>query len=45
VILIDTGLAFGGLLALRVLRRFFYEFGEKNKVFTGKHRVSEKLLS
>ena len=42
VILIDTGLAFGGLLALRVLRRFFYEFGEKNKVFTGKHRVKRK---
>ncbi|MEO8041727.1 MAG: nucleoside-diphosphate sugar epimerase/dehydratase [Acidobacteriota bacterium] len=38
VILIDTVLAFGGLLGLRVLRRFFYEFGEKNKVFTGKHR-------
>ena len=35
VILIDTSLAFGGLLGLRVLRRFFYEFGEKNKVFTG----------
>ncbi|PYS99273.1 MAG: polysaccharide biosynthesis protein [Acidobacteria bacterium] len=39
VILIDTVLAFGGLLGLRVLRRFFYEFGEKNKVFAGKHRV------
>jgi len=38
VIVIDTVLAFGGLLGLRVLRRFFYEFGEKNKVFTGKHR-------
>ena len=42
VILIDTGLAFGGLLALRVLRRFFYEFGEKNKVFAGKHRAKQK---
>ena len=42
VILIDTVLAFGGLLTLRVLRRFFYEFGEKNKVFTGKHRVKRK---
>jgi FlaA1/EpsC-like NDP-sugar epimerase len=39
VILIDTVLAFGGLLGLRVLRRFFYEFGEKNKVYAGKHRV------
>ncbi len=38
VILIDTVLAFGGLLGLRVMRRFFYEFGEKNKTFTGKHR-------
>jgi FlaA1/EpsC-like NDP-sugar epimerase len=38
VILIDTVLAFGGLLGLRVMRRFFYEFGEKNKAFTGKHR-------
>ena len=28
VILIDTVLAFGGLLALRVLRRFIYELGE-----------------
>ena len=42
VILIDTGLAFGGLLGLRVLRRFFYEFGEKNKVFSGKHRPKRK---
>ena len=38
VIVIDTVLAFGGLLGVRVLRRFFYEFGEKNKVFIGKHR-------
>ncbi len=42
VILIDTGLAFGGLLGLRVLRRFLYEFGEKNKMFTGKHRLKRK---
>ncbi len=39
VILIDTVLAFGGLLGLRVLRRFFYEFGEKNPAFAGKHRL------
>lgn len=43
VILIDTSLAFGGLLGLRVLRRFLYEFGEKNKVYpTGKHRLKRK---
>ena len=42
VILIDTVLAFGGLLGLRVLRRFFYEFGEKNKTFAGKHRLKRK---
>ena len=42
VILIDSVLAFGGLLGLRVLRRFFYEFGEKNKVFVGKHRAKQK---
>ncbi|HKP68851.1 MAG TPA: nucleoside-diphosphate sugar epimerase/dehydratase [Pyrinomonadaceae bacterium] len=42
VILIDAVLAFGGLLGLRVLRRFFYEFGEKNKVFTGKSRLKRK---
>ncbi len=42
VILIDTGLGFGGMLALRVLRRFFYEIGEKNNVFSGKRRVKRK---
>ena len=42
VIMIDTVLAFGGLLGVRVLRRFFYEFGEKNRVFTGKHRMKRK---
>lgn len=43
VILIDTVLAFGGLLGLRVLRRFFYEFGEKNKMFVkGKPRLKRK---
>jgi FlaA1/EpsC-like NDP-sugar epimerase len=31
VIMIDTVLAFGGLLSLRVLRRFFYEVNEKQK--------------
>ena len=42
VILIDTAFAFGGLLGLRVLRRFLYEFGEKNKAFVGKARVKRK---
>ena len=43
VILIDTTLAFGGLLALRVVRRFFFEFGEKNKVFgSTKPRLKRK---
>lgn len=42
VILIDTVIAFGGLLGLRVLRRFFYEFGEKNKVYIGRRRVKSK---
>jgi FlaA1/EpsC-like NDP-sugar epimerase len=42
VILIDTLLAFGGLLGLRVLRRFAYEFGEKRN-FTGvKRRIKRK---
>jgi FlaA1/EpsC-like NDP-sugar epimerase len=42
VILIDMLLAFGGLLGLRVLRRFVYEFGEKRQ-FTGvKRRIKRK---
>lgn len=42
VILIDTLLAFGGLLGLRVLRRFVYEIGEKRQ-FTGvKRRIKRK---
>jgi FlaA1/EpsC-like NDP-sugar epimerase len=42
VILIDTALAFGGLLGLRVGRRFMYEFGEKKR-FTGpRRRVKRK---
>ena len=31
VVLIDTMLGFGGLLGLRVMRRFVYEIGEKRK--------------
>ncbi len=39
VILIDTAIAFGGLLALRVLRRFVYEIGEKNRFGTTRRRI------
>ncbi len=42
VILIDAVLAFGGLLALRILRRFFYELGEKNRFVSGKRRLKRK---
>ena len=42
VILIDMLLAFGGLLGLRVLRRFVYELSEKRQ-FTGvKRRIKRK---
>jgi FlaA1/EpsC-like NDP-sugar epimerase len=42
VIMIDTALAFGGLLGLRVVRRFAYELGEKRQ-FTGvKRRIKRK---
>lgn len=33
VILIDLVLGFGGILSVRVLRRFIYELNEKNRVF------------
>ena len=42
VILIDTVLGFGALLALRVLRRFFYEIGDKNRTFGTKRRIKRK---
>ena len=42
VILIDTVLAFGGLLALRILRRFFYELREKKHFVPGRRRVKRK---
>lgn len=42
VILIDTVLAFGGLLGLRVLRRFIFELGEKNRLYAGRRRVKRK---
>ncbi len=42
VIMIDTVLGFGGLLGLRVLRRFVYEFGDKGGTFRGSRRVKRK---
>ena len=42
VIMIDTVLGFGALLGLRVLRRFFYEIGDKNRSFGIKRRVKRK---
>ncbi len=39
VILIDTMIAFCGLLALRILRRFLYELSEKNRAFGGRRRL------
>lgn len=42
VILIDTVLAFGGLLGLRVLRRFIYELHEKNRFVSPKRRAKRQ---
>jgi FlaA1/EpsC-like NDP-sugar epimerase len=42
VILIDTVLAFGGLLGLRVIRRVVYEFGEKNTTHGVRRRIKRK---
>ncbi|MGB5015049.1 MAG: nucleoside-diphosphate sugar epimerase/dehydratase [Pyrinomonadaceae bacterium] len=42
VILIDTVMSFGGLLALRILRRFFYELNEKNRSYGNRRRVKQK---
>jgi FlaA1/EpsC-like NDP-sugar epimerase len=39
VILIDTVLAFGGMLALRVLRRVFYEISDGRQAFAAKRKV------
>jgi FlaA1/EpsC-like NDP-sugar epimerase len=39
VILINLVLGFGGLLAIRVLRRFSYELNEKNRVVGRRRRV------
>ena len=42
IILMDTGLAFAGLLTLRILRRFAYEVAEKRTFQLGKHRLKPK---
>ncbi|MGI8849975.1 MAG: polysaccharide biosynthesis protein [Pyrinomonadaceae bacterium] len=42
LILMDTIFAFAGLLALRVLRRFYYESSEKGKFQVGKRRKIRK---
>ncbi len=42
IILMDTFFAFAGLLGLRVLRRFFYEFTEKRTFQLGKRRKIPK---
>jgi FlaA1/EpsC-like NDP-sugar epimerase len=42
VILYDTGLAFAGLLGLRVLRRFFHELSDKKQLRLGKKRLKQK---
>ncbi|HEV7644897.1 MAG TPA: nucleoside-diphosphate sugar epimerase/dehydratase [Pyrinomonadaceae bacterium] len=40
VILMDTVLAFGGLLGLRVLRRFFYELSEKKRFTLARKKIT-----
>jgi FlaA1/EpsC-like NDP-sugar epimerase len=42
VIVIDTVLAFGGLLGLRVLRRFAYEFKDKRIIFGPVRRIKRR---
>lgn len=42
VIMIDAVLAFGGMLALRVLRRFIYEIGDDKRVFSDRKRPKRK---
>lgn len=41
VILIDTMMGFGGLLGLRILRRFFYELNDKNRPTLGRKRARQ----
>ncbi|HQU81597.1 MAG TPA: nucleoside-diphosphate sugar epimerase/dehydratase [Pyrinomonadaceae bacterium] len=42
VILIDTALAFGGLLALRIVRRSIYELSDKRNFTGSKKRIKRK---
>ncbi|MBX3291196.1 MAG: polysaccharide biosynthesis protein [Acidobacteria bacterium] len=42
VIVIDTVLAFGGLLSLRVTRRFIYEFGDKQSFRPGTRKLRQR---
>lgn len=42
ITLMDTGLAFAGLLALRILRRFVYEISDKRTFQLAKRRVKPK---
>ena len=42
IILMDTGLAFAGLLTLRILRRFVYEITEKRSFQSVKRRAKPK---
>ena len=42
VILIDTVLGFGGILTLRVVRRFLYEIGDKGRPFGTRRRIKRK---
>lgn len=44
VILIDTVLAFGGLLGLRILRRAFYELKDKNRYVSGSGRIKRRQV-
>ncbi|MBX3242914.1 MAG: polysaccharide biosynthesis protein [Acidobacteria bacterium] len=42
VIVIDTVLAFGGLLSLRVTRRFIYELGDKRSFRPGSRKLKQR---
>ncbi|MGI8788142.1 MAG: polysaccharide biosynthesis protein [Pyrinomonadaceae bacterium] len=42
IILMDTGLAFAGLLAVRIIRRFAYEISEKRTFQISRRRVKPK---
>jgi len=42
ITLMDTAMAFSGLLALRVLRRFLYEISENKKISPTKYQIKRK---